>query len=92
MWVTVALETTADYHRPIAYILAEAGLQVHLASSLVCARVWEALYNSWDKHDRKDARVILHLLQQGMTKSFQDPLRAGFLDLQIFSNIYHQIA
>lgn len=90
--VIAALEATADYHRPIAYALAEAGLKVHLASSLACARVREALYNSWDKHDRKDAQVILHLLRQGMTKPFHDPLRAGILDLQELASTYHQIA
>ena len=75
--VRVALEATADFHRPIAYALAEAGFEVHLASSLACARIREALYNSWDKHDRKDARVILHLLEQGLTRPFHDPLRTG---------------
>lgn len=90
--VIAALEATADFHRTLAYALAEAGIQVHLASSLACARVREALYNSWDKHDRKDAQVILHLLQQGMTKPFHDPLRAGILDIQELSNTYHQIA
>lgn len=44
--VTVAPEATADFHRPIAYARATAGLTVHLASSLACARVREALYNS----------------------------------------------
>jgi transposase len=90
--VTIALEPTADFHRPIAFVLADAGFNVHLASSLACARVREALYNSWDKHDRKDARVILHLLEQGMTRPFHDPLRAGYLDVQELSNTYHQIA
>lgn len=90
--VTIALEPTADFHRPIAFVLAEAGFSVHLASSLACARVREALYNSWDKHDRKDARVILYLLEQGMTRPFNDPLRAGYLDVQELANTYHQIA
>lgn len=90
--VTVALEATADFHRPIAYALAESGFMVHLASSLACARVREALYNSWDKHDRKDARVILYLLEQRMTQPFHDPLRAGYLGVQELANTYHQIA
>lgn len=90
--VIVALEPTADFHRPIAYALAQTGFDVHLASSLACARVREALYNSWDKHDRKDARVILYLLEQKMTKPFHDPMRQGYLDLQELANTYHQIA
>lgn len=90
--VVVALEATADFHRPLAYVLAEAGNTVHLASSLACARVREALYNSWDKHDRKDARVILYLLEQRLTQEFHDPLREGYLDVQELANTYHQIA
>ncbi len=90
--VYAALEPTADYHRPIAYALADAGVNVHLASSLTCARVREAIYNSWDKHDRKDAKVIMYLLEKGMTKPFHDPLLAGYLDVQELSNAYHQIS
>ncbi|WP_092850690.1 IS110 family transposase [Modicisalibacter xianhensis] len=65
--VLAVLESTADFHRPLAYRLAQAGIPVHLASSLAGARVREALYTSWDKHDRKDARVLMYLLTQGMT-------------------------
>lgn len=90
--VMAALEPTGDYHRAIAYALAQAQFEVRLASSLACARVREALFNSWDKNDRKDARVILHLLAQGMTEPFHEPLRSGYLDLQELSNTYHQIA
>ena len=90
--VVAALEPTADYHRTIAYTMAEAGISVHLASSLACARVREAIFNSWDKHDRKDAKVIMYLLDKGLTKPFHDPLRAGYLTIQELSNTYHQIA
>lgn len=37
--VIVALEPTADFHRTLAWRLAEAGIEVHLASSLAGARV-----------------------------------------------------
>jgi len=90
--VRTALEPTADYHRPLAYWLLTHGIEVHLASSLACARIRDAMYNSWDKHDRKDARVILYLLEQGLTSPFHDPLLEGYLDLQELSNTYHQIA
>jgi transposase len=86
------LEPTADFHRPIAYALARAGFEVHLASSLACARVRDALFNSWDKNDRKDARVIVHLLAQGLTEPFHDPLLAGYLDIQELANTYYQIS
>lgn len=60
------LEPTADYHRPIAYWLAQAGIQVPLA----CARAREALYTSRDKLYRKDARVLMYLLTHCMAQPF----------------------
>ena len=55
--VRVALEATADFHRAIAHWLLRHGFEVHLASSVASARVREVLFNSWDKHDRKDAQL-----------------------------------
>jgi transposase len=89
--VTAAVEPTGDYHRLLAHWLLRHGIQVHLASSLACARVRDALHNSWDKHDRKDARVILYLLEHGLTFPFHDQLLEGYLDLQELSNTYYQI-
>ncbi len=48
------------------------GAQCHLVSSLSCAR--EMLYQTWDKNDRKDTKVILYLLNQGISRPFYDPL------------------
>lgn len=90
--VRAALEPTADFHRPIAHWLIRHKVEVHLASSLACARVREALFNSWDKNDRKDARVIMYLLAQGLTKPFHDPLVHGHMHLQELANTYHQIS
>jgi transposase len=59
----IAFEPTGDYHRPLAYWLGQAGCRLHLVSSVAVARTREALYNSWDKNDPKDAQVILHLLK-----------------------------
>lgn len=90
--IYVAFEPTADYHRNIAYWLAEAGCQCFLVSSLTCARAREMLFNSWDKNDRKDAGVILYLMQQGIMEPFHDPLRSGVFDVQEISNTYHQLS
>lgn len=84
--VTAAFEPTADYHRTLAFWMHEQGIQCHLASSLACARAREMLYKTWDKHDRKDARVILYLLEQGMTLPFHDPLVQGHMDIQYLSS------
>jgi transposase len=56
--VVCALEATGNYHRPIAWHLVEAGFDVRQVSSLGLARTREALHNSWDKNDPKDAQVI----------------------------------
>ena len=57
--VVCGLEATGNYHRPIAWRLIQAGFDVRLVSSMAAARTREALHNSWDKNDPKDAQVIL---------------------------------
>lgn len=64
--VRIAFEPTGNYHRPLAYFLHSQGFQLQLISSLALAR--EAMHDSWDKNDLKDAQVILHLLQAGLTQ------------------------
>lgn len=90
--IRAALEPTADFHRLIAHWLHRHGVEMHLASSLACARVREAMFNSWDKNDRKDARVIMYLLSQELTKPFHDPLVHGHMHLQELANTHHHIS
>jgi transposase len=90
--IRVGFEPTADYHRNIAYWLQKQGAECFLVSSLACARAREMLFKSWDKHDRKDAHVILYLMQQGIIQPFYDPLVADTMDIQELSNTYHQIS
>ena len=61
-------------------------------SSIAVARTREALYNSWDKNDPKDAQVILHLLKNGTTQRYLDPLVTGHQDLQEMANTYQQVS
>jgi transposase len=61
--VICGFEATGNYHRPIAWRLIQAGFDVRLVSSMAAARTREALHNSWDKNDPKDAQVILHMLR-----------------------------
>jgi transposase len=88
----VAFEPTGDDHRPLAYLLGQAGFHLSLVSSIAVARTREALYNSWDKNDPKDAQVILHLLKNGTTQRYLDPLVTGHLDLQEMANTYRQVS
>jgi len=88
----IAFEPTGDYHRPLAYVLGQAGFHLALVSSMAVARTREALYNSWDKNDPKDAQVILHLLKNGTTQRYLDPLVTGHLDLQEMANTYQQVS
>jgi len=61
-------------------------------SSLALARTREALHNSWDKNDPKDAQVILHMLGIQATQRYHDPLRAGINDVQELSKTHEAIA
>ena len=88
----IAFEPTADYHRCLAYFLGSQGFELRLASSLAVSRTREALHNSWDKNDPKDAQVILHLLRTGATQRFYDPVAEGTNDLQELSKTHHQVS
>lgn len=90
--ILVAFEPTADFHLNIAYWLRSQGALCHMVSSLACARACEMLFKSWDKNDKKDARVIMYLMQQGMMQPFYDPLVNEMLDIQELANTYYQIS
>jgi len=87
----IAFEATGDYHRPLAVFLQRQGFALHLVSSIATNRTREALFNSWDKNDPKDAQVILHLLKTGGTQTYHDPLVNGYNDLRELSATYQQM-
>ncbi|MCR9062178.1 MAG: IS110 family transposase, partial [Rhodobacteraceae bacterium] len=86
--VRVAFEATGNYHRALAYRLGSAGFEVKLVSSVSLARTREALNNSWDKNDPKDAQVILHMMQIGNEQFYHDPVLCGTNDLQELSKTH----
>lgn len=88
----IGFEATGNYHRPLAHFLLREGFKLRLISSLAVARTREALYNSWDKNDPKDAQVILHMLRSGMTQTYCDPLFEGYNDIQELSKTYYQVS
>lgn len=90
--VRIALEPTGDCHRTLAYRLLQEGFEVCLVSSVAGARYREAVFNSWDKNDPKDATVILALLKQGITLRYVDPVLAGHHGLQELSKTHYQIS
>lgn len=90
--VRIGFEPTGNYHRPLAYFLHAQGFQLQLISSLALARTREAMHNSWDKNDPKDAQVILYLLQVGLTQHYHDPIVHQLNDLQELSKTYHQVS
>jgi transposase len=61
-------------------------------SSIAGARLREAVFNSWDKNDPKDAQVILRLLKQGMVQRYCDPVITRTHDLQELSKTYDHIS
>ncbi len=79
MPVRVGFEASGNYHRVLMYHIGIAGFDLKLVSSVALARTREALHNSWDKNDPKDAQVILHMPQIGAVQIFQDPMVAARL-------------
>ncbi len=57
--VQIGFQATGHYHRPLAHHLGQAGFELKLISSVALARTREALHNSWDKSDPKDAHARL---------------------------------
>lgn len=90
--VRVALEPAGNFHRTLAFHLISAGISVVSVSSVAGARYREAMFNSRDKNDPKDATVILQLLKHGLVQHYHDPLLAGHHDLQELAKTYRQVA
>src|SRR5215472_5983989 len=87
----VGFEATSNYHRPLAYFLQCEGFALRLIPTMALARTREAMHNSWDKNDPKDAQVILHLLKIGLGQTWHDPLVNGINDAQELSKTNHQV-
>jgi transposase len=87
-----AMEPTGDYHRALAYRLLAAGVEVVSISSVAQSRYREAMFNSWDKNDPKDAAVILEMLKRGNVQTYVEPIIAGHHDLQEISKTYYQVS
>lgn len=90
--VLIGFEATGNYHRPLAYYLAQCGFELRLIASLAVARTRDALYNSWDKNDPKDTQVVLHLLKTGVSQRYHDPLVHCTNDLQELAQTHYQIS
>jgi transposase len=88
----IGFEATGNYHRPLAHHLGQAGFELKLVSSVALARTREALHNSWDKNDPKDAQVILHMLEIGAVQFYHDPLVSGVADIQELSKTHEFVS
>jgi len=89
--VLIGFEATGNYHRPLAYFLHQQGFALRLIPTLALARTREAMHNSWDKNDPKDAQVILHLLKTGLAQTWHDPVVNGINDVQELSKTHFQV-
>jgi transposase len=88
----IGFEATGNYHRTLAFYLHQQGFELKLISSVAASRTREAMFNSWDKNDPKDAQVILHMLQTGLTQTYHDPLVHRINDIQELSQTYCQVS
>jgi Transposase len=89
--ILIGFEATGNYHRPLAYFLHCQGFELRLIPMLALARTREAMHNSWDKNDPKDAQVILQLLKTGLAQTWHDPLVNGSNDVQELSKTHFQV-
>ena len=87
----IGFEATGNYHRPLAFRLLTEGFDVSLISSLASSRYRNAIFNSWDKNDPKDAGILLELLKRGIVQIYTDPIKSGFHDIQELSKTYYHI-
>jgi transposase len=87
----IGFEATGNYHRALAYYLQQRGFTLELISSVAASRTREAMFNSWDKNDPKDAQVILHMLQTGLIQTYHDPL-VHRINIQELSKTYCQVS
>ncbi len=85
-------EATGNYHRTLARHLGRAGFEIKLVSSVGRARTREALHNSWDQSDPKDARVILHMLEFGAMQFSHGPIVVGTVDVQETSKTHEIVS
>lgn len=76
----------------MAHHLGQTGFDLKLVSSVGLARTREALHNSWDKNDPKDAQVILHMMEIGAVQFFHDPLVTGTADIQELSRTHEIVS
>ena len=90
--VRIGFEATGNYHRTLAHHLGRAGFELKLVSSVCLARTREALHNSWDKNDPKDAQVILQMLEIGAVQFFHDPMVVGTADIQELSKTHEIVS
>jgi len=88
----IDFEATGNYHRALVHHLGQAGFELKLVFSVVLARTTEALHNSWDKNDQKDAQVVLHMLEIGAVQFFHDPLVTGTADFQELSKTHEIVS
>ena len=63
--VVFGLESTANYHKPLAEFLIKKCHCVVLVSGVSVKRNRELLDGRWDKHDTKDAANVTDLISQG---------------------------
>jgi hypothetical protein len=86
----IGFEATGNCHRSLAFFLDGQGFTLRLIPTLAFARTREAMNNSWDKNDPRDAQVILHLLKTGLSQTWCDPLLRTN-DAQELSKTHHQV-
>ena len=74
--IIFGVESTANYHKPVAESLIQKGYEVVLLSSVAVKRNRELLDGRWDKNDKKDAANIADIISQGKCLYYDYPCRS----------------
>jgi len=89
--VLIAFEARRQLSSTAGVFSRQEGFELRLIPTLALARTREAMHNSWDKNDPKDAQAILHLLKTGLAQTWHDPLVNGINDVQELSKTHFQV-
>ena len=78
--IFIGLEATGYYHKAIAHFLLQQKFNISIISSIAVTSTRDAKY-SRDKHNIRDAKVILYLLKAGIVQYYYAPIIHGYNDI-----------
>lgn len=88
----VGIGPTINSHSHISYQLLMSRFEVICINSKAVASYRDAMFNSCNKNDPKDAAVILEMLRRQSFQRYVDPVEAGTYALQEVAKAYYEVS